>query len=100
MALPWPIRARIPKRVVVELARPDGSQPKEWPSRENISPRGIRVATEQPLARRVSRAAKPLSSSAIYAEAARRVLSARRKRGSLLSGWNFCHRKESGPNRP
>ena len=47
MALPHGrSRARIPKRVVVELARPDGSQPKEMALAENISPRGIRVATE------------------------------------------------------
>jgi hypothetical protein len=39
-------RARITKRVVVELARPDASQLKETAVAENVSPRGIRVATE------------------------------------------------------
>jgi hypothetical protein len=40
-------RARTPKRVVVELARPDASQLKETAVAENVSPRGLRVATER-----------------------------------------------------
>ena len=37
---------RIPKEVVVELALPDGSQLKEAAVAQNVSARGIRVATE------------------------------------------------------
>jgi hypothetical protein len=47
MALPsGRSRVRIAKRAVVELARPDASQLKETAVAENISPRGIRVATQ------------------------------------------------------
>jgi PilZ domain-containing protein len=37
---------RIPKEVAVELARPDASQPRETAIAQNVSTRGMRVATE------------------------------------------------------
>ncbi len=37
---------RIPKEVAVELARPDASQRKETAIAQNVSTRGMRVATE------------------------------------------------------
>jgi hypothetical protein len=37
---------RIPKKVAVELARPDGSQLTEMAMVQNVSTRGMRVATE------------------------------------------------------
>ena len=37
---------RIPKEVAVELARPDASQLRETAIAENVSARGMRVATE------------------------------------------------------
>ena len=37
---------RIPKEVAVELARPDASQVKETAIAQNVSARGMRVATE------------------------------------------------------
>jgi hypothetical protein len=40
-------RVRTPKRVVVELARRDASQRRETAVAENVSPRGLRVATER-----------------------------------------------------
>ena len=45
-ARPGRSRPRIAKRVVVELGRPDASQLREAAVAENISARGIRVATE------------------------------------------------------
>jgi hypothetical protein len=38
---------RIPKKVPVELARPDSSQLRETAIAQNVSARGMRVATEQ-----------------------------------------------------
>ncbi len=37
---------RIPKKVAVELARPDGSHRRELAIVQNVSTRGMRVATE------------------------------------------------------
>ena len=52
MAAPVPTRQpdgrserRIPKRLAVELSRPDESLPKEMTFTENVSPRGARVTT-------------------------------------------------------
>lgn len=39
-------RARIPKKAVVELARPDASQVKETAIAENVTSQGVRVATQ------------------------------------------------------
>ena len=55
MATPVPTRRfdgrserRIPKRLAVELSRPDESVAKEMTFTENVSPRGVRLTTMQP----------------------------------------------------
>jgi len=95
----WPngrSRARIPKRVVVELVARMGRSPKRWPFGKHKSSRHTR-GDGAPLARRVSRAAN-LYRARIYAEA-RVVYCQRVEKEKFAVGGELFHRKERGPNR-
>src|SRR5882762_6229955 len=88
---------RITKEVAVELARPDASQLRVMAIAQNVSARGMRVATED-----VWFPGDPVllcSPDSGARTQARVVIVSAWKTTDLLSVWNFWPRWENGPSR-
>jgi hypothetical protein len=90
---------RITKEVAVELARPDASQLREMAIAQNVSARGMRVASEDGWlpGDRVLLSC-PESGVRTQARVVSFIVSAWKTTG-LLSVWNFWPRWENGPSR-
>jgi len=87
---------RITKEVAVELARPDASQLREMAIAQNVSARGMRVATED-----VWLPGDPvlLSSPQSGVRTRARVVYCQRVENNRFAlGWNFWPRWENGPS--